>query len=211
MKILGLTGGIGSGKSTVAQLLREEGFPVIDADHTGHELLALDASIRREVIDAFGDEIVEGDGISREKLAARVFTDDVARSRLNGILHPAIIRQVTQRCMEEFQQGHPVVIVEAALLGEQEEKEPWLSGLILVLTEAEERVKRLVKYRDMKESEARERIAAQTPPERKIPLADWLIYNDGNTEHLKCRVAALAGELRRVEEPPPALHEESVP
>ena len=200
MRIIGLTGGIGSGKSTVAQFLRETGVPVIDADKTGHELLADNELIRRAVVEAFGTEITVNGEISRDKLAALIFSDESARYRLNGILHPAIIQQVTLRCAEEFQRGRSVVVVEAALIGEEEQREPWLSGLILVFTATEERVKRLVRDRNMKESEARERIASQTSPEKKIPLADWVLYNDGYLESLKNQAAALAKELIRLEE-----------
>lgn len=200
MRIIGLTGGIGSGKSTVAQFLRETGIPVIDADKTGHKLLADNELIRRAVVEAFGTEITLNGEISRDKLAALIFSDESARHRLNGILHPAIIQQVTLRCAEEFQRGRSVVVVEAALIGEEEQREPWLSGLILVLTATEERVKRLVRDRKMKESEARERIDSQTSPEKKVPLADWVLYNDGNLESLKNQAAALAKELFRLEE-----------
>lgn len=207
MRIIGLTGGIGSGKSTVAQFLRGTGIPVIDADKTGHELLADNEAIRWAVVEAFGPEIIENGEVSREKLASRIFSDEAARSRLNDILHPAIIQQVTLRCAEEFQRGRSVVVVEAALIGEEEQRESWLSGLILVLSATEERVKRLVAYRNMKESEARERIASQASPDKKIPLADWLVYNDGNLENLKCQVTSLADELHALKDVPPCADE----
>ena len=200
MKIIGLTGGIGSGKSTVARYLREEGIPVIDADEAGHGLLADDAVIRQRVVDAFGVEVMDGGQLSRERLAARVFNDEDARIRLNTILHPAIIDVVTRRCVDYFRQGHPVVVVEAALLGEGGKKEPWLEGLILVLAGAQHREHRLAEFRGMDASESRRRMASQAAPESKEPIADWLIDNNGDLDALRRQVRVLAEALRRLQE-----------
>ncbi len=196
MKIIGLTGGIGSGKSTVAQYLRDEGIPVIDADDTGHRLLEEDPSVQHAVLDAFGAEVMGNGTLSRQKLADRIFADDAARKRLNALLHPAIIQSVKAQCMDLYQRGHKVIVVEAALMGEGVVKESWLSGLILVLAGEDQRVMRLARYRDMNETEARRRMKVQTSPERKRALADWIITNDGSMKALRRKAALLARELQ---------------
>ena len=201
MKIFGLTGGIGSGKSLVGSLLCREGVPVIDADAMGHRLLEGDPAIQKDVIDAFGTEIVEKGMLSRERLAVLVFSNAHARARLNAILHPAIIRTITEECEALARQGHEVVVVEAALVGEEGRREPWLSGLILVLAETETRVQRLVTLRKMSEDDARRRIAAQMDPALKMPIADYIVYNDGDLDALDKEVSKLAaGMLARENE-----------
>ncbi len=199
MKLIGLTGGIGSGKSTVARFLRDAGIPVIDADETGHRLLEEDTGIRQAVADSFGSEVMEDGLLSREKLAARVFVDEGARRRLNELLHPAILQSIGAQCADLSEQGQRIIVVEAALFSEGGIREPWLSGMILVLADAKLRAERLALYRNMGEAEARRRMAAQTPPEHKLPLADWVIYNDGDLHSLREQVAALAEVLRRLE------------
>jgi dephospho-CoA kinase len=198
MKIIGLTGGIGSGKSAAAQCFRDAGIPVIDADSTGHRLLETDPAIRQAVIEIFDDGILTPEGaISREKLAARTFGDAAARQRLNALLHPAIIVEVGKRCAAYHVEGHDVLIVEAALIGESGQRDAWLTGLILVLASESVRIERLINYRNFSREEAIRRIAAQTPPEDKRAIADWVIENDGDLETLQARVQQVAAEIHR--------------
>lgn len=192
MRLIGLTGGIGSGKSTVAHLLREEGIPVIEADKMGHRLLEEDAEIQKAVAETFGQDVMENGLLSREKLAARIFVDAGARRRLNALLHPAIIQLVNLQCADLSESGYRVIVVEAALIGEAGGREPWLSGLILVLADADVRIKRLVEHRKMREAEARRRMTAQTLPETKASFADWIIYNNGDMQTLKEKVISLS-------------------
>ncbi len=199
MKLIGLTGGIGSGKSTVVLFLREAGIPVIDADETGHRLLEEDTGIRQAVADSFGLDVMENGLLSREKLAARVFVDEAARRRLNELLHPVILQSISAQCASLSEQGERIIVVEAALLSEGGIRDPWLSGMILVLADTNLRIERLTLYRNMGEAEARRRMAAQTPPERKVSLADWIIYNNGDLSSLREQVAALAEALRGLE------------
>ena len=195
MIIIGLTGGIGSGKSSVARYLEEEGFPIIDADRVGHELLD-SPSIQDAIVALFGNEVLEEGTISREKLGMRVFADTSLRNQLNALLHPLIKEEIARWCAQQYEQGNTTVVVEAALLREEEGSDPWLSGLILVLSTEENRVTRLVTKRNMSEEEARSRIKAQVDPDTKIPRADWIVYNDGDFEHLKEQTARMALALR---------------
>ena len=194
MKIFGLTGGIE--RQPARDMLQREGVPVIDADAMGHRLLEGDPVIQKDVTDAFGPEIIENGALSRERLAALVFSNVRALARLNAILHPAIIRSIQEECRGLARQGHEVVVVEAALVGEEGRLEPWLSGLILVLAETETRVQRLITLRKMREDDARRRIAAQMDPALKMPVADYIVYNDGDVDALEAQASALAARLR---------------
>jgi len=197
MNIIGLTGGIGCGKSAAAAYFREAGVPVIDADAAGHELLESDANLRAAVVGSFGGDIIGQDGaLSREKLAARVFTDPDARRRLNALLHPAIIAEVGRRCAALNEAGHESVIVEAALIGEGGRRDPWLSGIILVLAEEQIRMERLMRYRQFTREEAQRRMAAQTPPETKAAFADWIIDNNADRDGLRLQVMKIADAIR---------------
>lgn len=188
MRIYGLTGGLGSGKSEAGRRFAYHRIPVIDADKIGHEVLLHGGSAEQDVRDAFGQDILTSGIIDREKLAALVFTDPVARRRLNEIVHPLIARGIAMQCGELSGSGHDRVIVEAALLAENGLREEWLDGLILVLCSREERLHRLELFRGMPREEAERRMAAQTPPERKMEAADWTIDNSGTLTVLHERV-----------------------
>ena len=199
MKIIGLTGGIGSGKSAAAQCFRDAGIPVIDADSTGHRLLETDPDIRQALLETFGDSILDSDGvIAREKLAELVFRDDALRKQINSILHPAIIAEVGRQCTAHHAVGCEAVIVEAALIGESGKRDAWLTELILVTASSDTRIERLVRFRNFSHEDAARRIAAQLSPERKRAIANWVIENDGDLEALQSRVLQITEEIRRM-------------
>jgi len=188
MRIYGLTGGIASGKSEAARRFEEGGIPVIDADAVGHEVLETDARVISDVVQAFGPSVSFCGRIDRERLGRAVFGNAEALARLNGIVHPAIYRAIGEKCAAHAESGVAAVIVDAALLAEGGKKEAWLEGLILVICPEEVRVRRMVELRGMPEAEARKRIASQTQPESKLPLADWVIDNSGSFEELRLTV-----------------------
>lgn len=197
MRIYGLTGGTGSGKSEAGRRFSELGIPVIDADAIGHEVIAPGGAAEKDVIAAFGEDIVSHGAIDRAKLGARIFADNAARRRLNGLVHPAIRMEIAARCAELAEKGSPIAIIDAALIGENGRRDEFLSGIILVLCPEEERVRRLVRSRGLSEDEARRRVASQTPPEAKLAIADWVIENKGTLEKLYTEVDRIADELRR--------------
>ncbi len=197
MRIYGLTGGTGSGKSEAARRFAELGVPIIDADAIGHAVIARGGAAENAVIAAFGPEIVSHGAIDRAKLGARVFRDADARGRLNAIVHPAIGTAIATRCAALAEEGHDAAIIDAALLAENGKKDDYLSGLIVVTCPLDLRVRRLTALRRIDEPEARRRIAAQTPPERKLAIADWVIDNSGSKEELRARVDAIAGEFAK--------------
>lgn len=199
MKLYGLTGGIGSGKSEAAHHFTAMGIPVIDADQAGHDVIAPGGAAEAAVLEAFGQKIRTHGRIDREKLAALVFRDEQARNRLNAIVHPAIMETVSGRCARLAASGEGIVVIEAALLGENGQREPWLEGLILVLCPEELRVHRLTTDRAMNTEEARRRIQAQTPPESKRAIADWVIENSGDIASLHAQVEAISEVLRNAD------------
>jgi dephospho-CoA kinase len=194
---LGLTGGIASGKSVVAAMLREMGFAVLDADSLAHRLIAPGQPAYNEVLQEFGQPVVSPDGrIDRTKLSAIVFADRVRLDRLNAIVHPRV-SEVVFRQFEEWQRDgtRDAAFVEAALLIESGMHKK-LDGLVVAWCAPEQQLQRLV-GRGLSEAEARRRIAAQLPAEEKLRLATEKINCSGSIEETRRQVEALAAKLRR--------------
>jgi dephospho-CoA kinase len=193
----GLTGGIASGKSAVAALLRELGFPVLDADSVSHKLMEPAQPAHDEIVKAFGAAITETSGrIDRAKLAAIVFADPAKLKQLNAILHPRV-EQVIFRQFEEWQKNgvRDAAFVEAALLVEAG-MDKKLDGLVVAWCEPAQQVERL-RARGMSEAEARRRIAAQLPLAEKLKHATETINCSGTLEETRTQVQALAAKLRK--------------
>ncbi|MFW6067851.1 MAG: dephospho-CoA kinase [Myxococcota bacterium] len=195
---VGLTGGIASGKSTVAGLFRALGVPVVDADAIAREIVepgqpAYEA-IRRE----FGDGVLAADGsIDRTKLGSIVFDDREARGRLNAITHPRIAERSGER-MAELQKGdHPYVIYEAALLVENGAYKAF-DALVVVAAERATQMHRIVQRDRLDEPQARARIDAQLPLEHKVEVADFVIHNDGDLKDTERQVQEVHGALLRL-------------
>lgn len=186
MRWIGLTGGIGSGKSAVAQRLAELGAVIIDSDRLAREVVAPGTPGLSEVVGAFGQSVLAPDGsLDRPALGRLVFGDDAARKRLEGIIHPL----VRQRAIELAQAAPPdavvvndvPLLVEAGLASQYE--------LVIVVFAAEStRIDRLVRDRGMTREEAQSRIAAQATDEQRHAVADIEIYNDGTLEELRSQV-----------------------
>jgi dephospho-CoA kinase len=196
MRIYGLTGGIGCGKSEVARRLTERGIPVIDADLVGHQVLEPGGPAVDAVVAAFGEAILTEGMIDREKLGAVVFSDDAAREKLIAITHPLITRIIAEQCADLVQQGHSSIVIEATLLAEDGKREAWMSGLILVLSGEDLRLARLVSSRGMDPADIGKRMAAQTLPEEKAPLADWVIENNGTLDELRAATDSVVEAIR---------------
>jgi dephospho-CoA kinase len=203
---IGLTGGIGSGKSAVAAMLREMGFPVLDADSMAHKLIEPGHPAHEEVIAEFGPAIADATGrIDRAKLAAIVFADRAKLDRLNAIIHPRVA-EIIFRQFDEWQRSgtRDAAIVEAALLIEAGLHQK-LDGLVVAWCTPEQQLERLL-ARGMSESDARQRIAAQLPLAEKLRLAVdrfavtmsmETIDCSGTLEETRHQVEALAARLRR--------------
>jgi dephospho-CoA kinase len=195
MRVIGLTGGTGSGKSAAGKRFETQGIPVLDADAIGHEVIASAGRAEKAVVETFGEAIVTDGAIDRRKLGPRVFADPAARQTLNAIVHPAIREVVLERADALKGEGHKVALVDAALLGEDGTLQDYIEGLVLVLAERETRVDRLMVNRGLTRDQAEQRIDAQVPPERKRLLADWVIENNSTLDALYAQVDAVAKEL----------------
>ena len=196
MVTIGLTGGIGSGKSTVSKEFEKLGAVIIDADQIARELIAPHKPLWRKLIDRFGEEIQRGDlSIDRLKLGKKVFADKTAREALNRIMHPGIKGEI-DRSLKEIRKGNPdaVVLVDAALLIETGTFRE-MDKIIVISASQRNQIKRLVDRDGLSREEAMRRIRAQMPPEEKLQYADYVINTDGSFEEIRKRVRSIHGEL----------------
>ncbi len=186
MILVGLTGGIGSGKSTVSALLAERGAIVIDADRITRELQAPGSPVLAEIADAFGPTVIDSKGeLDRPALAALVFGDSDALGRLNKIVHPAVGREMAAR-LEAQRQTDNVVVLDIPLLVENPRE--GLCGTVVVDLPVEIAVERLVTHRNMDRADAEARIARQATREARMAIADRIIDNSGDLASLETQV-----------------------
>jgi len=186
--IVGLTGGIASGKSAVARELRELGVQVVDADQLAREVVAPGTEGLAEVALVFGKDVLNADGsLHRELLGQRVFDDPDARKRLNAITHPRIAQLSAERIAAALHTSSPYVVYEAALLVETGSHRG-MSALVVVAADPAVQLKRIVARDGLDEVGARARLAAQAPLEVKLAVADYVIRNDAGLPELKAEV-----------------------
>ncbi len=197
MRVVGLTGGIASGKSTAARVLSELGAKVVDADLVARQVVEPGQPAYHEIVTAFGREILlpEG-GINRKALGALVFGDGAQRARLNAITHPRIAAATQQKLAQLTADGEKVAIYEAALLVENGLYQAF-DGLIVVACSEAEQVERLQLRDGLSEAEALQRIRAQAPLSEKIAVAKWVIDSSGSLEELRRRVEAVWAEIQK--------------
>jgi len=183
--VIGLTGNIGTGKSTVGRMLAELGARVIDADQVAHEAMRPGGPAFQAVVDAFGPGILGADGsIDRVRLGDIVFRDAAALKRLEALVHPAVIAEVEARIARAEE---PVVVVEAIKLIEAGMHRRY-DALWVVTAPRELQIARLMRERGLTEEEAALRVDAQPPQEEKAARADVVIVNDGSLDELWQRV-----------------------
>ncbi|CAB4644180.1 unannotated protein [freshwater metagenome] len=186
MILVGLTGGIGSGKSTVSQLLASHGAVIVDADAITRQLQAPGQPLLKLIAERFGNDVLDSDGsLLRQKLANQVFGNAEALADLNKIVHPAVGREMA-RLIDEQRAGDNVVVLDIPLLAENPRS--GLSGVIVVDIDPELAVGRLVSQRGMSEQDARSRIERQTSREKRREIADWVIDNGGDLASLESQV-----------------------
>ena len=186
MILVGLTGGIGSGKSTVSALLAEHGAVIIDADAITRELQQPGAPLLAEIAAAFGPDVIDGEGaLDRAAVAAKVFGDADALKRLNAIVHPAVGREMAARLDAQRDTGN-VVVLDIPLLVEN--PRAGLCGTIVVDLPTELAVERLVEFRGMSRHDAEARISRQATREQRIAIADRVIDNSGTVDDLRRQV-----------------------
>jgi dephospho-CoA kinase len=188
MRVFGLTGNIGSGKSTVAAMLREAGIPVLDADRISREVTAAGGRAYEAVVQAFGGGILLDDGsIDRKRLGEVVFSDPAARERLERITHPAIIEAMKEAIAGMERDGHRAAVVEATLIHESGRK-GLFEAVISVTCDRETAIFRLAARDGMSRAQAEARLHAQMDAGRKAGASDYVIDNSAGTEETRRQV-----------------------
>lgn len=187
MLVIGLTGGIGSGKSTVSALLAEKGAVVVDADAIVRELQQPGTPVFAAMVDRFGEGIVAADGsLDRAAVADLVFDDPAALADLNAIVHPAVGAEIAAR-MAALGETDEVVVLDVPLLVESSRPYP-VAGLLVVDVDPEVAVERLVAQRGMREADVRARMARQASRDERLARADRVIDNSGTLDDLRAQV-----------------------
>jgi dephospho-CoA kinase len=195
-KVIGLTGGIASGKSLVARTLRELGAPVVDADLIARQVVEPGQPAYDDIVREFGRGVLGEDGtIDRKKLGEVVFGDDAARRKLNAITHPRIAAASQAEIARALASGAPGVFYEAALLVENGVHKA-LAGLVVVKAPPEAQLARTMARDGLDEAAARARLASQLPLEAKLAAATHVIENGGTIEDTRAQVERLYRELR---------------
>ncbi|MCX7883856.1 MAG: dephospho-CoA kinase [Caloramator sp.] len=195
MKIIGLTGGIASGKSFVSDILKEEGIPIIDADIISHQIVYKGSEALKEIEREFGKEVLNTDGtLNRKSLGNIVFSEKDKLEKLNRIMHPKIIDEIKKRVEEIKEQGFNLCVIDAPLLIE--------TGLyrivdivLLVYVNIDVQIKRLIKRDNISLNEAYKRISSQMSFEEKKKYSDYIIDNNGSREHTKNQVYNILKEI----------------
>lgn len=201
MILVGLTGGIGSGKSTVSALLAAKGAVVLDADAITREVQQPGSPLLGRLADAFGPQVLAPDGsLDRPAVAKIVFEDPEALKKLNAIVHPAVGKEMNDRIIAQRTTDN-VVILDIPLLTENPRE--GLQGRIVVDVPVETQVRRLVDHRGFDESDARARIARQASRDERLKTADFVIDNSGSPDELGPQIDRLWAWLTSLPQLPP--------
>jgi len=196
MLLVGLTGGIGSGKSTVATMLAERGAVVIDADELARRAIDPGTDGFRHVVETFGDDALGSDGeLDRAKLGTIVFADDERRRALEAIVHPEVARRFAEE-VERYRDTDRVVVYAVPLLVERG-LAPAFDLVVVVVASEEHRIERTTSARGLSAEEVRARMAAQAPDAERARVSDVLLDNDGDRARLGRQVDTLWSALRR--------------
>ena len=180
--IIGLTGSIASGKSTVAEMLREKGFPIVDADEIARLVVEPGTSVIKKISQTFGTEVLNEDGtLNREKLGERIFGDVKERGKLNAIIHPAIRSEMLRQKEMWISNGATTVIMDIPLLFESK-LQSLVDKILVVSVTKDIQKQRLMARNQLTEKEAFDRINSQLPMEMKEEGANGVIYNNGTRE-----------------------------
>ena len=192
-KIIGITGGIGSGKTTVANCIVENGFPVYNSDYWAKELVSIDADLKKEIIQLLGDESYDETGkYNRKWVASLVFQNEILLKKLNHIIHPAVAQHFNNWVSAQTSE---IVFKETALLFElQLHLHCWKT--ILVTADDEIRIQRTMQRDHKTYAEVLGILQKQMPEIEKIPLADFVIYNNTNIENLQSQTLDILHKLQ---------------
>ena len=197
MRLVGLTGGIGTGKSTFAAALRQLGVPVVDADQLARRAVRRGSPALERIAREFGPQALGPDGeLDRRRMADLVFADPAARTRLEAIVHPEVRRLMAEERARLTGAGHDLAFCEAALIYERG-LERDLDGVVVVWAPAEAQRARLAARDGFSAEEVEARLAAQMPVDEKARRADVVVMNDGDLDALRAKAEALLRDLRQ--------------
>jgi dephospho-CoA kinase len=196
VKLVGLTGGIASGKSTVAEILARQGAAIINADVLAREVVEPGHQAWTEIVNTFGIAVLQPDRtLDRQKLRAIIFDDAAARKKIESIIHPQVRALAEQRIREHAAAGYAVIVYEVPLLFEGNLQE-WLRPVILVACDVDTQRNRLQSRDNLSAAQAQKHIDAQMSLEAKRRLADYVIENNGSLEDLKRQVQAVLEKIK---------------
>lgn len=199
MLTVGLTGGIATGKSTVSALLRQAGFPIVDADIVAREVVEPGTPTLEKIKLAFGPGIIDNGVLDRRKLGQIVFEDGAQLKKLNDIMQPAISSAMADKINFWRLQNVPILVLDVPLLFERDYDKNKLVDKIIVVTASEEiQLSRLENRDQLSNMEARNRVKAQLPMSQKIARADYVIDNNGRIEELQEQVAVLIKKIKEI-------------
>jgi dephospho-CoA kinase len=199
MLIIGLTGGVASGKSVISKVLEEEGAYLIDTDQIARELVEPETPTWKELVKVFGKEILREDGsIHRKKLASKVFSDPEQKSLLNQIIHPRIKEEIG-RHLERIGRKDPeaIVVIDAPLLIEIGDHRG-MDKVIVVTSTKKQQIERLREREGINQGVAKRIIASQMPTQEKVKVADYVIQNEGSLEEAEKKAKEVFQELKRI-------------
>ncbi len=196
--IIGLTGGIVSGKSTVARMFKDLGAKIVDADKLGHKVILPQGAAWKRIIKIFGKDILKKDQtINREKLGKIVFANQNLLKKLNKITHPEIIKLIKKEislAKDDSKEEKKILIIDAALIYETK-IDRLMDKIIVVYLDEEEQLKRLIKRNNLSEKEALQKIKSQIPLKEKIEIADYVIDNSNSLDKTKEQVETIWQEI----------------
>lgn len=196
MKLVGLTGGIASGKSTVAEILKRQGAAIINADVLAREVVEPGHQAWTEIVNTFGIAVLQPDRtLDRQKLRAIIFDDAAARKKIESIIHPQVRALAEQRIREHAAAGYAVIVYEVPLLFEGNLQE-WLRPVILVACDVDTQRNRLQSRDNLSAAQAQKHIVAQMSLEEKRRLADYVVENNGSLEDLERQVQAVLEKIK---------------
>lgn len=196
MQLIGLTGGIASGKSTVAKILEQLGAAVVNADALAREVVEPGRDAWKEIVDAFGAEVLQPDqSVDRQKLRAIIFNNPEARKKLESIIHPRVRALAEERIRQHAAAGYEVVVYEVPLLFEGNLQD-LLRPVILVACDIDTQRRRLQQRDRLDAATAQKQIDAQMSLEKKRRLADYIIENDGGMDDLERQVRAVLEKIK---------------
>lgn len=196
MKLIGITGGIATGKSTVTGLFADHRAKVIDVDSIAKNIVKPKKKAWRDIVREFGKKILNSDGtINRKSLGSIVFSDANAREKLNRITHPLILKSIKKDIEKYKKQKESLVIIDAALLGEFGEEKPLVDILIVVTANKKNQIERLMRRSKISHDEANQRISSQTAMDNKLKKADYIIDTSGSLKDTKKRVIEILEDI----------------